>query len=118
MNDLIERLEAAEGPDRELGLAISIACGMETPHLCPTASIDAALKLVPEGWWLAGLSFSHPDFRSFQDREWHAEIAGPVSWVEYDGFPEPEFNCEGGNAATPALALCAAALRAREASRG
>jgi hypothetical protein len=78
-----------------------------------TRSVDAALTLAPEGWWLAGLNFNHADFRSKQDRDWHAEFGGPVTWVDYDGFPEPQFDCEGGNAATPALALCAAALRAQ-----
>lgn len=81
-----------------------------------TASVDAALTLVPEGWWLAGLSFNHADFRSSADREWHAEIAGPVTWAVLDRHvgEEPQFECEGGNATTPALALCAAALRAQK----
>lgn len=79
-----------------------------------TASIDSAMTLVPEGWWLAGLNFNHADFRSSMDREWHAEVAGPVTWAVVDRYAgeEPQFECEGGNAATPAIALCAAALRA------
>jgi hypothetical protein len=68
---------------------------------------------VPEGWWLAALSFCHPDFRGNLDQAWHAELAGPVSWKEEDGFPEPQFQQGNGAATTHVLAMTAAALRAR-----
>lgn len=55
MTDLINRLERADGPDRELDWAIHIrngllGVGMYGDHPHYTASIDAALMLVPEGW--------------------------------------------------------------------
>lgn len=129
--ELAERCERAEGADREIDLEIARHLGVtvmmrndedtanyETTHWHYTASIDDARTLVPERWWLAGLSFCHPDFRSTGDREYHAEIGGPVTWLVIDRElgEEPQFECEGGNAATPALALCAAALRARSQS--
>jgi hypothetical protein len=71
--ELIEKLELADGPSRELDAAIHALIAPKRhrmhPYLvgvfiddsqgglvyqCPhyTASIDAALTLVPEGWWL------------------------------------------------------------------
>ncbi len=116
--DLAERVERASGPDRELDEAIWLAakCHVEPEHPY-TVSTDSAMTLIPEGWWLSALYWQHPYFRSEGDHEWIAEIAGPVTWVEYDHLPEPKFDSEGGKGATPALALCAAALRAR-AERG
>lgn len=118
---LAERCETATGPDRELDGAIYIAVlipaeragridqnggfvgwwpkdgpyvgAREVPAY--TASLDAALTLVPEGWhWSA-------DSRRFG----YVRGRGPQ-----DGAPDPEGWARG--TATPALALCAAALRA------
>ena len=75
LTELIARLEKASGPDRSLGHDVLLACGWrrtcvghfygplwhwsspdgkrswpEDSLPCPTASIDAALQLVPEGW--------------------------------------------------------------------
>lgn len=102
LESLAERLEAATGPDRELDEAILKGCwhtGRRPTDLGPrfTASLDDAMKLVPGGWYWrvghstlyagwAGLNAKHPDFC---DRN------------------EETF----AKAATPALALCAAALR-------
>jgi hypothetical protein len=62
-----------------------------------TASLDAALTLVPEGFdWIIG--------RTNSGLTIHAEVGGRGG--EYQRFAE-----------TPALALCAAALRARDVSR-
>lgn len=58
-----------------------------------TASLDAAMTLVPEGLWAEG-SLSSPG---------QLEVHGPCT---YDPLGK-------GWAATPALALCTAALRAR-----
>ncbi len=63
MTDLIKALEAAEGPSRELDLQIAAAVS-HNPRFLPrfTASIDAALTLVPKlygvetGTWPSGLS--------------------------------------------------------------
>jgi hypothetical protein len=128
---LAERCEQAAGPDRELDVAIAFACGIVTsrdgdcfyghkdhsvvvldrdyydhdgnaPALMPfSASLDAAVTLVPEGWgWAvsttgAGLpcAYGHPPGNGLA-----------VAWI--DDTP----------AATPALAMCAFALRARAAA--
>ena len=116
-DDLIARLKAATGPDRELDARLCIALGLSrdnvmvgvggwcinsetnpNPYKSPayTASIDAALTLVPEGWlWRIMPS----DFDG-----WLAEV-----WTD------DTLDCEFGvRAKTPALAICIAALRARE----
>lgn len=120
-DDLIARLEAAEGPQFVLDVEIWKTChpadwkwqhGRFNPPAY-TASIDAALTLVPEGWHLAALGFIHPDFRQETELDWRADIFGPVTWAEDDGFPEPQYEAVGGNAPTPALAICIAALKAR-----
>lgn len=116
MTDLADRIERADGPSRELDAEIAVASGQyradrhrpgsffkaDQPNHSSlgvpayTSSLDAAMSLVPEGWgegkilWVGGecyvtLSRSHPE------------------------------NMEAkGEAATPAPALCAAALRAKE----
>ncbi len=62
-----------------------------------TASLDAALTLVPEGWqWVVSQQFGQP-------------FAG------CGGSPTDGWLAWHVDAATPALALCAAALRARAA---
>jgi hypothetical protein len=98
--ELAERLEKATGPDRSLeidifaavmGLDPMIALG-EKPFY--TRSLDAAMTLVPEGfvWGMGG-----PE----EGRYW-AIVA-----------PTGEASAEPIGAATAALALCAAALRAK-----
>lgn len=115
MPDLIQRIEAAEGADRAIDEAIQcalvsaeiewsnirqcniyhkdgrwISIGEIKPY---TASIDAVLTLVPEGY-----DWSLDNFDGDQGR--------PHAWVCKDG---PFYNA---TAATSALALCAAALKA------
>jgi hypothetical protein len=137
LSELAERCEKATGPDRELSAAIALTVhdwlhevegnkplncrirnrfgslvyiGSVSTDMDYTASIDAAMKLVPEGCsatvWTAGP-------RGF--------TTGPAARLfSYPKDPE----AEGGyairalsdheiTAATPALAVCAAALRAR-----
>lgn len=113
MTDLLalaERCEQATGPDRELDARIEAALAEadfdalanDGVHVrdwnapAYTASIDAAMSLVPEG------------------REWR------VRWCELPDGTWASIARIGENgcglntsAATPALALCAAALRAR-----
>lgn len=130
MSDLITRLEALTGPCRLCDCLIENALGLAKFERDPrviygdadynrvepkpyTASIDAAMTLLPEGWWLAGLCFHHVVFRSAHDSAWGAEFGGPVKWVTYDGYPEPDFPIANGQAATPAIALCIAALKAK-----
>lgn len=100
---LIERLEAASGPDRQLDYLIADAVfGKVKPPFqrghCEkyTASLDAAMTLVPEGhrnnWSLIGFD----GLGGPSDLPWQADVADCLA-----------------DAATPALALCIAALRAQ-----
>jgi hypothetical protein len=110
---LAERCEQAAGPDRELDaeIFVSVTQGMFFKgHLVGligsgvmyeadtyTASLDAALTLVLDGWrwWINSSSFA---------RCWlvaNDEIADKA---------------QSEKCATPALAICAAALRARAAA--
>jgi len=116
---LASRVEAASRPDRELDALVNAACCIGTipceqyptieawassalrhnwnfPRY--TASLDAAMTLVPEGDWAEG-SLSSPG---------QLEIHGPCT---FDPIGK-------GWAATPALALTAACLRARAATMG
>jgi hypothetical protein len=120
--DLIARLEAATGPDRELDAAIAEYAGVipegyeiavehgkpqrywwhhedeRQPYWVPsayTASIDAALTLVPEGWAISLTVGDQGAFAELHPRVWSGLrdiLAG---------------------APTPALAICLAALKAR-----
>jgi hypothetical protein len=112
---LAERCEKATGPDRELDAEIARAIGWTNVspvghgHVghCPnhffgsvplhTASLDAAMTLVPEGeqWNVASYPWAEHTHKA---AAWVGNKRGPVI-----------------GAATPALALCAAALRARAA---
>jgi hypothetical protein len=125
MSGLIElaaRVEAAEGPDRELDALIYRAlAGFPTEHWFRygethltdervpfvTASLDAAMTLVPEG---VGDGIT---------AEWNVE-----RWASNGVYPEhvraTAWVCGARRAyaATPALALVAAALRARASGEG
>lgn len=99
--DLIEKLEKATGPDRKLDSAIvDFLVGMPRTAIGGdaryTSSIDAALTLVPEGarvW----LELNTADFKP------HG------AWVGGDYSHRKNYS----RTATPAIALCIAALRAR-----
>jgi hypothetical protein len=108
MKELAERCEQATGPDRLLdgeiwreahGLTIYDVLTPEgeisvsVPYL--TASLDAAMTLVPEG---RGLIYKRHGIKNV----WRVQIhsGDETTFIE-------------GDAATPALALCAAALKAR-----
>lgn len=120
LDNLISQLEAATGPSRELDAEVANAAGAEAGFIgklgwrmrfatwmswsdhrwCAlpryTASIDAAITLVPEGAVWTVLT----DYGDLcRARIFNAE---PELHVEEDG-------------ATPALALCIACLRARAA---
>jgi len=79
-----------DGNDYDSGYTC-VACGKDTHGIrvpAYTRSLDTALKLIPDGkHWMLQTRFNG----------YHAEVGWP----------------HAGNAATPALALCAAALRAR-----
>jgi len=110
---LIERLTAATGPSRELDRLIGDAVGAPMGYTGDaiglgyarfTESLDAALTLVPEGWHaiIGG--------REKVDGWWHCAL---------QEFPQPCRRVPPQEpyvimAKTAALALCIAALRARE----
>jgi hypothetical protein len=119
LKQLAERVEAATGPDRELDEAICAALypTYELPYAArcaPThiqsivprysASLDAAMTLVPEGWcktvadWWCG-DDKPPFFADCGDLD---ALKADVDGIIFQAW-----------AATPALALTAAALRAR-----
>jgi hypothetical protein len=121
MDELIKRLEAAGGPARELDRDIALAVGYRfgpTPSkqwdedwpdifdpagnevpLLPsfTESIDAAATLVPEGYI------------------WDVTSTG-TAWADCMDGDLDQF--VGSKGATPAIALCIAALRARTTTTG
>jgi hypothetical protein len=100
MKELIGRLKAATGPDRKLDEAIdeyAVTLLGLPPRVVPppyTASIDAALTLVPDG------------------EDWHMQSHASVAacWASVGRFTRGPMLWKH---ATPAIALCIAALRAR-----
>lgn len=124
LEELARRCETATGPDRELDEAIASAFGWKpwprygddrwqnpanlmVEVLRPyTASLDTALTLVPEGWHLQLADWSEPVLTKFGP--WQAILSPPGIRTGLDGLGT---RCE--HAATPSLALCAAALRTR-----
>jgi len=107
-NELIAALEAAEGASRELDAAIADLrwmqnWGKKRPkdiHAAPvTSSIDAAMTLVPEGWRPSiDCTFDRPEVTM---HPWSDHLF--------------KHGRKYGKAATPAIAICIAALRAGEA---
>jgi len=102
---LIERLEALSGPnfavEQEIVRIINPQATRLTMPPAYTASIDAAMTLVPEGW---GRMFNQ------SENGLHCNVclarSYPTNAVVYS------------EAATPAIALCIASLRARSADNG
>lgn len=118
--ELIAALEKATGPDRELGNEVLFACGwrMEEdgprpdPSLYwiapngeefidgdqpdPTASIDAAMTLVPEGWYCVGVLRDN-------EGEWVPRLRQNKRGLLSAHANHPQLS----------IALCIAALRAR-----
>ena len=124
---LAERVEQATGPDRELDALVAattirnlaatsfktlqgwadIAVREKWSVRRFTASLDAAMTLVPEGW---GWMVSQPNAKA---------LASGLLKERTPVMGEVQYGCDqryAVAAATPALALCAAALRARAAS--
>ena len=128
IKSLIERIEKSEGADRELDGAIALSLGWTLQKMkgdarpyyrkpgatqyynraeppAYTASIDAAMTLVPE----------HSLFtvRTLWD---DSKTAGLAVVSRYEGERRFWMGEHQSVAATPALALCAAALKARNPS--
>lgn len=108
IDGLIERLRKATGPDRELDRLIAL----ETDRIDSryTASIDAALTLVPEAhggaglWWeLNSTGGSHGSGKSFYIARTAVYRDGAEAMERFTGI-----------GSTPAIALCIAALEARQ----
>lgn len=116
---LIEQLEAATEPSRELDAEISITIGEMTPKQVQewrehidilhfpevdvqepeywTSSIDAAMTLLPEGWvWAMANNFHAPGYVVGLHRK-------------------TPFAAAEGESGVPAIAICIAALKAKEA---
>jgi hypothetical protein len=126
IDEIIERLEKASGPDRELDAAIAIEIGAyptDWQARLPgysleyfmawsgfadnyTSSIDAALTLVAaDAVWSIGRRIKVDGYVAIIDGLWgRPQPMTPRSYHSHLG-------------ATPALALCIAALRARKASQ-
>lgn len=99
LSDLLERVEAAAGPDRYLAVDILTAlniCSYIPDEGDPTASLDAAVWLVGRvrpGWsWGVAIEASYPA----SAQVWNKLDDTVVRWPQ---------------AASPALALLAALLR-------
>ena len=104
---LIARVEKVTWPNFTLEVDIAEAVGrrqLRLPTPAYPASLDAAMTLVPEGWFV---------MLGYQNG---GQSAG-ASLTEYPAWQNRGRNAQG-TAATPALALVAAALRARLAQMG
>jgi hypothetical protein len=121
LRELIERLEKATGPDRDIDIKIESwwmrAYGHRSspvPHF--TTSIDAALTLVPKDapfvLTLTGVWAEHTPFSG--QPIWEAGIPdqGSGDFEEYTIAEVGDFEASG-TAPAPAIALCIAALKAR-----
>lgn len=115
-NDLIERLETAEGPSRDLDAEIFVQV---TPGVLDAGRIDCIGGLV--GWWPRDAPYQSarevPKYTSSLDAALTL-IPDELTWYVDAGC----FSCIwrvsdrkhfGARAASPTLALCAAALKAR-----
>lgn len=113
MSDLITRLEALTGPCRECDYLISAEVfGSRAQWRMPrqyTSSIDAAMTLVPEGWHIHEANFGDPDCPPMLAKPYFLLLPNRNN---NDGWTQPDRSRDGAQAATPAIALCIAALKA------
>ena len=116
--ELAQRCERATGPDRELDVLIGEL--IETwPSKLWTASLDAAMTLVPEGFILSHLTQQ----TAYEVGEALRTSVDPHEWRKWRAIVHPQTSdkswrigarhLHGGHSDFPALATCAAALRAR-----
>lgn len=113
LSDLIARLEVAKEGSRELDRAIRDTLGLPAMLVPPdggdeaqeyTTSLDAALKLVPEGWKGVTIETTAAGF-------WLVSLS-PVFQTQPVNCP-----CYAAICSTAPLAVCAATMKAREARR-
>jgi hypothetical protein len=106
LSPVIRALEACSGADHELDVNIHIALGLSgTAARHYTGSVDAAASLIPEGWRASRLcELPRPAGLEMRWR-WTAEL-------RFFGN-EDLILVAAGEGPTMALALAAAALRAR-----
>jgi hypothetical protein len=121
MNELIERLEKATGPDRDLDYDIANHISLDADTDAPpyTGSIDAALTLLPPGfWWRGGTCCVSseatvcPDHNDPEHRERLLAECPPVIEHWNSGI---EVELRPGSPGALVRALAAACLRARAA---
>lgn len=108
LDALIEALEKAPGANFAIEAAIARAARPNDPSLPPfMTSVDAALKLVPEGAWWEIVQRQAPDspMRHF---------GAPGLFRASVGNSYGDDGCRAFHD-SPAIALCIAALRARAA---
>lgn len=117
MQDLIRRLEKAAGPDRELDIAIATATGW-SPYVLKDQIIG------DENVWKEPNGIITASVRRFTEsvdaaitltdgRPWTLRTLGRGCEARVGGKIPDEFFIKGGEHATPAIALCIAALTAR-----
>jgi len=106
--ELAERCEKATDDSFDLNHMIARALGVASEPF--TASLDEAMTLVPEGWRMAALCEREPWFCRLETTDFNSVTWGKGSdWIT-DVVAGQDTTA---TAATPALALLAAALRAR-----
>lgn len=132
LEQLALRVEAATGPDRELDAGIAVAIGGKSvdihadgdigwvnfevgrrPLRSYTGSLDAAMTLKPDEWFISGASEQEDGrfcFALFPRRP--DDLGVPRTFEAHSALVARAV------AATPALALCAAALRAISTTQG
>jgi hypothetical protein len=117
MRDAISKLEAATEPSRvldrtinevliDLGLVKTSPLMADLPHY--TASIDTALTLVPSDY-----DFELKILGTADEGTW--TCASIRWWKERRAIDEPGWQHRSGNSKHAAIALCAAALKVRDA---
>lgn len=128
--DLIKRLEDAAEGSRELDLAIQIKFGRiyatwndvpmpegstddtVVPHY--TTSLDAAMTLVPEGWRIMMLAEYYGKWSACLHRAFGIAQDNAI-WKSGHHWPS-EYIVNGETNSNLALALCIAALKAKDQS--
>lgn len=113
-DELVERIEALEGPDFDTDAAIHRECADydcgddEVPAY--TGSLDAAMSLIPSTYRMTGFAEYGQGMK--REGDWTCCLI-PKDLSGLDTFEKQVSVMGRADAATPALALCAAALHAR-----